>query len=239
MTAPCLFFNQDSKPKELRVTSERYYPLTLSMKDGIPRSTIFVKRRSAHLSYLQDPHSQRSLLVQTGTFKGGKALDLIASFTDDQKVLAFAKHLCDLGQPVGSGATGPFSVAGFCSRVLHESLLLDTQEVLPLYLELRTTIASLQIDSFSVATQMWDFRIIKSYYEQRRKLQISDSSPRLLNSEIFAYLLELLEKLLVENRDKHRPVSASKASSRDGSIPIFFESEVNPSAFSTTRMDLS
>ncbi|CAJ1969662.1 unnamed protein product [Cylindrotheca closterium] len=239
MTAPCLFFNTDAKPKELRVTSERYYPLTLSMNNSIPRSTIFVKRRSAHLSYLQDPHSQRSLLVQTGTFQGNKALDLIASFTDDQKVLAFAKHLCDLGQPVGSGSNGPFSVAGFCSRVLHESLLLDTQEALPLYLALRTTISSLQTGSFSVATQVWDFRIIKSYYEQRRQLQVSDSSPRLLNSEIVAYLLELLEKLLVGSGDTKLLVSASKASNRDGSVPIFFESQVNSLAVSSTSMDLS
>lgn len=237
MTAPCLLFNTDAKPKELRVASERYYPLTLSMNNGIPRRTIFVKRRSAHLSYLQDPHSQRSLLVQTASFQGNKALDLITSFTDDQKVLAFAKHLCDLGHPVGSAASGPFSIAGFCSRVLHESLLLDTEEALPLYLGLRTTISSLQAGSFSVATQIWDFRIIKSYYEHRRQLRISDSSPRLLNSEIIAYLLELLEKLLVAGGDVKRLVSASER--RDGSVPIFFDTKVNPLATSSTSMDLS
>lgn len=240
MTAPCLFFNTDAKPKELRVESERYYPLTLSMNGGIPRNTIFVKRRSAHLSYLQDPHSQRSLLVQTGTFQGTKALDLIASFTDDQKVLAFATHLCDLGQPARSGSSDPFSIAGFCSRVLHESLLLDTKEALPLYLALRTTISSLQVGFFSVATQVWDFRIIRSYYEHRHKLQISDSSPRLLNSEIVAYLLELLEKLLVRSAFATQLVGlAREASPQDGSVPIFFDAMVNPLEVSSSNMDLS
>jgi hypothetical protein len=179
------------------VVSERYYPVTLDISGPPGQKAFFVKRRSAHLSYRQDPDSQRSLLVQTGSFRGGSSLDLIASFTDDQKVLAFAQHICEVGESSSNrDPLGPFSVPGFCRRVLHECLMLDTQEALPLYLALRSAITSVQAGRRSAVPFVWDFRLIRSYYEQRRRL-VPDSSPRLLNTEIVAYLNELLENALI------------------------------------------
>lgn len=227
MTAPCLLFNTDAKPKELRVVSERYYPVTLSIDYPKSRKTFFVKRRSAHLSYLQDPHSQRSLLVQTGSFQGGASLDLISSFTDDQKVLAFAKHLCDVGQSHSRlSLTGPFSVEGFCSRVLHECLLLDSEEALPLYVALRNAILSVQAGISSAVPYVWDFRMIRAYYEQRHRI-VPDTSPRLLNSEIVAYLCELLENAIFVG---------GKSKLTDGSVAVYYD---QPIGDSTTSMDLS
>jgi hypothetical protein len=187
----------NQKPSELRVVSERYYPLTLSIGDPLLGRTFYVKKRSAHLSYRQDPEAQRSLLVQTGSFRGGAFLDLVASFTEDPKVLAFAQYFCDASNfATSQGAYGPFSVAGFCTRVLHECLTLDTEEALPLYLALRSAIGAIKADSASSIRHIWDFRLILSYYDERRNI-VTDSSPSLLNNELVTYLNELVEEIIL------------------------------------------
>jgi hypothetical protein len=164
--------------------------------------------------------------VQTGSFQGGGSLDLIASFTDDQKVLAFAQHLCDVGGSFSSAKPpGPFSVAGFCSRVLHECLILDTEEALPLYLAVRSAIVSVQAGVRSAVPFVWDFRLIRSYYEQRRRL-VPDSSPRLLNSELVTYLNELLENALRQPGPNTLDSTTPKDDTlhlRDGSLSIYYD----------------
>ena len=224
LTAPCFLTNTDGKPRELRVVSERYYPVTLAFDDPPGQQIFFVKRRSAHLSYRQDPHSQRSLLVQSGSFQGGGSLDLIASFTDDRKVLAFAQHLCDLSEPTSKNS-GPFSIPGFCSRVLHECLMLDTQEALPLYLAIRSSITSIQASGRTVVPFIWDFRLIRSYYEKRRRL-VQDNVPRLLNSELVAYLIGMLENALqrpeLESGAKRSLDVTPGLHMRNGSDSIFY-----------------
>lgn len=196
MTAPCLLGNTDEKPSRLRIVSDRYYPLSMNVDNPAVGRTFFVKKRSAHLSYVQDPEAHRSLLVRTGSFRGGPFLDLVASFTEDPKVVAFAKYLCaTANQTTNQGAHNPFSVPGFCTRVLHECLSLDTEEALPLYLSLRCAVEA----STSHPHSIWDCRLIRSYYENRRRI-VSDSSPRLLNTEIVAYINELTQRRLAKER---------------------------------------
>jgi hypothetical protein len=122
-------------------------------------------------------------------------MTLVASFTDDQKTVAFAKHFCGIGQfdvASGSAASSPFTDEGFRRRLLFESLMRDTQEALPLYLALRTTIESAACGGRADVFPSWDFRLIKSYYAHRHRLT-EDSSPRILNMEIMAHLCEMLE----------------------------------------------
>jgi hypothetical protein len=180
------------------VVSDRYYPLTLNIGSPPLGRTFFVKKRSAHLSYRQDPDSDRSLLVQTGSFRGGAFLDIVGSFTEDPRVLAFAQYFCDVGDVHSNQGSHPFSVAGFCTRVLHECLTLDTEEALPFYLALRSVISAVKEDSSAAVRFVWDFRLIRSYYERRQNI-IANSSTRLLNEELVTYLCGLLENTLIES----------------------------------------
>jgi hypothetical protein len=199
MTAPCLLRNTAEKPSQLRVVSERYYPLSLDLDGPNSGRVFFVKKRSAHLSYRQDPDAQRSLLVQTGSFSGGAFLDLVASFTEDHKVIAFAQYLCGDGNCHATNANhNPFTVSGFCTRVLHECLTLDTEEALPLYLALRSSIEAVKSGSKSSVRSIWDFRLIRSYYGERKRI-VADSSPRLLNDELVTYLCGILENVITED----------------------------------------
>lgn len=207
LTAPCLLSNANAKATEIRVVSERYYPVVLNLRDRTGGQIFFVKRRSAHLSYKQDPDSKRSLLVQTGTLHGENHLDLVSSFTNDKAILAFAKHFCGIGLS-GSGANSgdPFTVEGFCRRVLFESLMLDTQEALPLYLFLRNAINVADPKARTSIFAAWDFRLIKSYYVFRRLL-VSEATPRILNVELVVYLNELLERTMNSKASGGAPLS--------------------------------
>jgi hypothetical protein len=251
MTAPCLLRNTAEKPSQLRVVSERYYPLSLDL-NGPPMGRIFfVKKRSAHLSYRQDPDAQRSLLVQTGSFRGGPFLDLVASFTEDHKVIAFAQYLCGAGNRHSANANhDPFTVSGFCTRVLHECLTLDTEEALPLYLALRSSIEAIKSGSRSSVRSIWDYRLIRSYYGERKRI-VADSSPRLLNEELVTYLCELLENVIADdwgsNGDGGRNSSQDqiKSDDREGLLGSYYDSPLGAGRMrqldtrSDENMDLS
>jgi hypothetical protein len=225
LSSPCLLYNSDATPCDIRVVSERYYPVTFSCKDNTNHIIFHVKKRSAHLSYRQDPHSQRSLLVQTGSFQEGSMLQVIESFTDDQKVLAFSRHLCDVGEMQGkTSLSGPFSVSGFCRRVLHECLVLDTEEALPIYLALRSVIGNVESGTCSVVPFVWDFRLIRSYYENRPRL-LAEQCPRLLNCELVSYLVDLFESALRDGGRKS--IAANTTAPNIGSHGVFYDIPVH------------
>lgn len=209
LTAPCLLSNSNGKASEIRVLSDRYYPVVLSVQDHSGGQIFFVKRRSAHLSYKQDPESKRSLVVQTAGLHSGSQMDLVASFTDDKSILAFAKHFCRIDEAgsSSSASSDPFTVEGFCRRVLFETLMGDTQEALPLYLVLRNATDSVGSGSRLGVFISWDFRLIRSYYTFR-PLLVEESSPGILNRELVAYLNELLELAFhVKPRYNYPPIA--------------------------------
>jgi len=172
----------------------------MTLRQDSHGQVLYVKRRSGHLNYKQDPDSKRSLLVQTGGFQGRDPLNLVMSFTDDRKILAFAKHFCGIGRSLdatnSSAASSPFTDEGFRRRLLFEALMRDTQEALPLYLALCNAIeCSTWGGSQTDAFVSWDFRLIKSYYANRHLLT-DDSTPKIINTEIMAHLFEILEGTL-------------------------------------------
>ena len=199
----------------------------------------YVKRRSGHLNYKQDPDSKRSLLVQTGSFQGRDPLNLVKSFTDDQRILTFAKHLCGVaasGVPSSSAASCPFTEEGFRRRLLFESLMRDTQEALPLYLALCSAIQCAPCGSRTEGFVSWDFRLIKSYYASRQLLT-DDSTPRIINTEIMAHLFEMLEskfQKIASMAFQHHPLLDN------GPLSVLYEYPVYPPVTAAgDTMDLS
>ena len=138
LTAPCLLVNTDETPCELRVVSKEHYPLTIMLDDNFGNKNFYVKRRSVHM-YGDRPHFHTSL-TQTDKGRGRQSLESIASFTDDQRILAFAKHFCDFCHQQTRKLNPGESMAQFCTRILHESFMRDSQQAIPLYLALRSSI---------------------------------------------------------------------------------------------------
>jgi len=208
LTAPCLLVNTDEKPCELRVVSKQHYPVTIAFDKHVGSKIFFVKRRNACLYDGEHPHSHRSFLMQADKLQGRDPLELIAPFTDDRRVLAFAKHFCDFCEPETRKHFSRPSIAQFCSQVLHECFLRDTQQALPLYLALRSTIDMINGGYRSRVASAWDFRLIRTFYQKTK------SSHGLLNCELVAYLIELLENAL------------SKGNVNDGLLTVSYDSRI-------------
>jgi len=211
LTAPCLLVNTDEMPCKLQVVSKQHYPLTVALENNFGNKTFYVKRRSSHM-YGERPHFHTSL-TQMSNLQKRDSLELISSFTDDQRVVAFANHFCDFCQPQTRKHNSGQSVAEFCSRILHECFLRDTQQALPLYLALRSAISIVDRGYNTRVADAWDFRLIRSYYQEGGLGFRGRKSHGLLNCEIFAYLIELLEYSLSHENSDNRLLSVFHASS--------------------------
>ncbi|KAH9859030.1 hypothetical protein C2E23DRAFT_717409 [Lenzites betulinus] len=118
LIAPTLVPEID-KVLSIRVDTPRYWPFYLDIanfprhRESLLRSqTLFVKRRTAFLTYMEDPKGSRSLFVRSGSGTGDAATldfpqatdvkthpatdlhDFIASSSNDPLFLAFADRLC-------------------------------------------------------------------------------------------------------------------------------------------------
>ncbi|KAA1474069.1 hypothetical protein DENSPDRAFT_803509 [Dentipellis sp. KUC8613] len=135
----------------IRVDTPRYWPFYLDLSH-VPRhketllrnQTIFVKRRTAFLSYLEDPKGSRSLFVRSGSSTGDAAtLDFprltdtkahpasdlnqfITSFSNDPFFLSFANHFCR-----EDGETEEEQLFhAYCHASLLDSILQDKPQTL-------------------------------------------------------------------------------------------------------------
>ncbi|CAM9964870.1 unnamed protein product, partial [Choristocarpus tenellus] len=99
---------------QLSVCSPRYFLVQLDfvkdpgMRVALQRHcTIYVKRRTGHLSYKNDPHALRSLLFQsfptqidphplrTDNIRAQSKEGFLSTFTEDPHLLNFAKFFCN------------------------------------------------------------------------------------------------------------------------------------------------
>ena len=191
LTAPCLLVNTDEIPREVRVVSKQHYPLTITLDEHFGNKIFYVKRRSAY-TYGERPHLHTSLM-QTDKWQGRESLEHIASFTDDQRIHAFANHFCDICQPRRRKQNYLQSMSQFCCRILHECFLRDSQQALQIYLSLRSAINMISSGCSNRVAYAWDFRLIRSYYQDGGHGTNDKKSKGLLNRELLVYLIELFE----------------------------------------------
>jgi anaphase-promoting complex subunit 1 len=203
LTAPCLLCNSDNDPAEIKINCERYYPLSFKLDKVASGRIFYVKKRSAHLTYGQDPNSQRSLLLQTGSYMGKDFLDLVGSFTEDAQILSFAKYFCSLDMiPSNKKSSGSdlFSLAAFSARILHQCMAHDSEEAIFLYLAIRSAINSVIENSDGSGRSVWDYRLIRTYFQRRPSIAVGSSS-KLVNEELAVYLCDMFESNL--SQDAH------------------------------------
>ncbi|KAK2466609.1 hypothetical protein APHAL10511_000867 [Amanita phalloides] len=141
----------------IRVDTPRYWPFYLDT-ENLPRhkemllrsQTLFVKRRTAFLSYLEDPKGSRSLFVRSGSSAGdaatldfpqvtatkthpaGDLSEFITSFSNDVLFLAFADRLAR-----DDGETEEERLfEKYCHASLLDSILQDKPQTLQSHLTL-------------------------------------------------------------------------------------------------------
>jgi anaphase-promoting complex subunit 1 len=191
MSAPCILLNTDKRPAEIRVVSSSHYPLSVAFDGSAGKVLFFVKRRSAYCCHGDDPSSQTSFWIHSEKLLGRSYLESIAKSTDDRSVSMFASYFCDACQPKRR-TNRSNSMTKFCSRILQECLLRDTQEVVPLYVSLRRAVTLIQENCRpALLPFLWDFRLIRAYYSQNRSVWNKESI--LLNREVVGCMIEMIE----------------------------------------------
>jgi len=213
---PCLLRNSDSPLNELKVLSDKYYPLTLDLSQRSNSYVFYVKKRSADIATnLHMPAFPRQLVGQkTGAGRRSTA-ETVKGLTDDPFLVAFAEFFIGgesssnsttvaASRNRSSGTTTTATGAEFTSRAFLECLTQDTEEALSLYLALAHGIRSLSEThpSSGNAAVLWDLRLIRTYYQQRQRLVGSGNgdtlAPRpLLNTHLLLpYLQELANRAI-------------------------------------------
>ncbi|KAI0063298.1 hypothetical protein BV25DRAFT_1907082 [Artomyces pyxidatus] len=185
----------------IRVDTPRYWPFYLDLanvprhKESLLRNqTIYVKRRTAFLSYLEDPKGSRSLFVRSGSSTGDAAtLDFprltdtkahpasdlnqfISSFSNDPFFLSFADHFCR-----EDGETEDEQLFhSYCHASLLDSILQDKPQTLQSHIMLyRYRIMSPHSRYFHLRLQ--DLRFAADFYSKiydRRFSGRAEGNPR-------------------------------------------------------------
>jgi anaphase-promoting complex subunit 1 len=197
LSTPCVLLNTEEKIKELRVVARNYFPLTIAFNGKSEGKLFFVKRKSAYLCHENDRNSEMTLVARTIDFRTRVNLECVCMLTGDKRVLQFAEHLCSICDSKKKwNLSAKWSLTQFCVRVLHEAFLLDTQDVIPLYLALWNSISFIMAGTSALSVP-WDFRLIAAFFQQQPAGCVwSKTISRLLNPEVFAYLVQRMEVVL-------------------------------------------
>ncbi len=209
-STPLLIAN-DSNFALLRSKSERYYPIVINGTDWNTcgnLSSLFVKRKAGHLSYLQDPNGLRSLSLQQLEIADNKSfLNSVNLFSDDAKLASFAKFFCS------SFFEADKSFEKCCSHIAKECLKEEkSSDILAVYVKIFKLIDSIGQKKLCVEDVL-DARLLMTYFETRERLgngHITAASS-LMNRETLSLLCESVDDLfqvpdsMLQSLAKRRP----------------------------------
>ncbi|EJD04906.1 uncharacterized protein FOMMEDRAFT_105091 [Fomitiporia mediterranea MF3/22] len=159
LIAPTLIPSLD-RLLSIKIDTPRYWPFLLDIAHNtrhmgglLQSQTLFVKRRTMFLSYMEDPKGSRSLFVRSGMSTGDAAtLDFpqltdtkahpasdvqhyITSHSNDISFIAFADRLCR-----GDGITEEEKIFNnYCHAALLDCIIQDKPQMLTSYLALYRT----------------------------------------------------------------------------------------------------
>lgn len=219
LISPTLIPDLD-KLLSIRVDTPRYWPFYLDT-ENIPRhkqsllssQTLFVKRRTAFLSYTEDPRGSRSLFVRSGTSSGdaatldfpqlteakihpaGDLSEFITSFSNDVLFLAFADHFSTGGE---TDQEQLFHT--YCHAVLLDSILQDKPQTLQSHLTL-FLYRTMSPKSRFFHLRLQDLRFAADFYSKiydRRFSGRTENNPRppLIRDNTVAGALHALDQRL-------------------------------------------
>ena len=144
----------------IQIDSPRYWSFSLHLSSNSSHlarflidGTLYVKRRTGHLSYSQDPRGNKSIFTRSKSETGSSVFDLgemskmlapsesnlkdfITSFSDDAESISSVEFLCPSSRSTVDGAGGSGEPSGweaFSASVLLECLTKDKPDSISLY----------------------------------------------------------------------------------------------------------
>ncbi|PRQ70979.1 anaphase promoting complex subunit 1 [Rhodotorula toruloides] len=148
----------------IQIDSPRYWAFALNLSSNpshleqfLRDSTLYVKRKTGHLSYAQDPRGIRSIFTRSKSETGSSVFDFgqtarmlstsanglrdfVAAFSGDEEAVAATAALClpkDASRP-------PTEFEAFSASVLLECLTKDKRDVAPIYRAVYSAIKDLE-----------------------------------------------------------------------------------------------
>jgi len=212
-----------SKLLSIRIDTPRYWPFFVDLehvpqhrRSLLKHQTLYVKRRTAFLSYTEDPRGSRSLFVRSGSSAGDAAtLDFpqltdtkahpasdlthfISSFSNDTLFLAFADHFSrEDGKTVEERV-----FHNYCHAVLLDSILQDKMETLQSHLMLYQYRTQSPSNSY-FHLRLQDLRFAADFYSKVYDRRFSGKSennirPSLIRENTVSGALQALDERLAE-----------------------------------------
>ncbi|KAF9038341.1 hypothetical protein BDZ89DRAFT_1010783 [Hymenopellis radicata] len=201
----------------IRVDTPRYWPFHLDLekiaqhRESLVRSqTLYVKRRTAFLSYTEDPRGSRSLFVRSRSSAGEAATldypqltdtkthpasdlsEFITSFSNDPTYLAFADHFAAREDDTDMERL----FYNYCHAALYDSILQGKQQSLQSHLTL-FMYRNMKMGDPYFHLRLQDLRFAADFYSKifdRRFSGRSENNPRtplIRDSTVMAALLSL------------------------------------------------
>eukprot|EP00178_Gracilaria_changii_P009992 TRINITY_DN290_c0_g1_i1.p1 TRINITY_DN290_c0_g1~~TRINITY_DN290_c0_g1_i1.p1 ORF type:complete len:1791 (-),score=140.12 TRINITY_DN290_c0_g1_i1:12125-17497(-) len=153
LKAPCIVPNAD-RISEIAIVSERYLPSVFAINPSLKdkgwysrtrNQVVFVKRRTGHLPYTEDPRGCKGILARSSTHSYQERKErkrynfvddeqLVKAFSVNPDVLSFVKYLCNEQYSCSQRGLRLFQPAA-CSELLLECLSHDKPEALKLYMD--------------------------------------------------------------------------------------------------------
>ncbi|CAG8479884.1 12760_t:CDS:2 [Funneliformis mosseae] len=183
LVAPCLL-PESNFIQKIEIDSPRYWPIRLEFKKSDvmlefwKNPTVFVKRKTGHLTYSEDPQGlwdisthifpRGKTLVKSKNSKAQKQkdLDFIKIFSSDPQVQAFTRYLCEISSTNVYDKGRELST--FSTEILSECLNGNKPEAIQIYLSLYQVQQSLEQISES---NLWNLKIILEYYRARKRIK--------------------------------------------------------------------
>lgn len=158
----------------IQVDTPRYWNFALNLASNpthlrsfLQNGTLFVKRKTGHLSYASDPRGIRSIFTRSKSETGSAVIDLgetarllspstsglrdfVKSFSSDLQAIAAVEHLChppDTSPLVTS--TSPSAFEAFCASTLLECLTRDKRDTISVYLAIYQATQLVSLDPTS------------------------------------------------------------------------------------------
>jgi len=212
---PCLLMNRGQLSK-IKVISDRYYHVEIDF-DSLTFSNnsfyLFVKKRSGHISYVEDPYGLRSNFFQSFASHHEKILNMLSFTTEEQDLQMYSRYLCQTTSKNVSNRiqrSMMYSYLGsfgsFCDQILCESLLEERTDSVPLHLALYDAMSSIERKPFPIKI-VWDLRILRSLYEGKGRNNFSESY-FILSPHFVATLCQRIDQMFDEHRVKEGDISS-------------------------------
>ncbi|GJJ10443.1 hypothetical protein Clacol_004669 [Clathrus columnatus] len=172
----------------IRVDNPRYFPFILDIANNqrhrdvlLRNQTLWVKRRTGHLGYGEDPRGSRSIYVRSGASSGDAAVldnpkpsdvfspssaefyQFISSFSNEAFYVAFADRFCR-----NDGTDEEELIfSAFSQAAMLECLTLDRAHMLPTYLSIHLTRRIPHWTPLALRDLAWHDEFYKNIYDAR------------------------------------------------------------------------